>query len=226
MLLNAHRAARLLGTSERQIYRWVDDGEIPCRRVREQLRFNPTDLLEWATARRMAVHAEEFEDDSPADHPPSLAAALREGSVHLGVPGANREEVIRALVERLRLTERFDRDLLVEVLLARPSSGLAVLGDGIAIPEVRNPIVAPGGSPAVTVGYLANPVTLEGGHSVHTVLVAVTPTVRTHLRLIARLSRALADPGFKAALARRAGFTELVAECERVEAIPAGERAE
>src|SRR5260221_13993248 len=109
MLLTAHGAARLLGTSERQIFRWVDDQEMPCRRVRDQLRFNPTDLLEWATARSMAVHVEAFEDDDPADRPPSLAAAIGIGGVHANVPSSDRESVGHAVVERLPLPPTFDR---------------------------------------------------------------------------------------------------------------------
>jgi len=228
MLLNAHGAARLLATSERQIYRWVDDGEIPCRRVRDQLRFNPTDLLEWATTRRMPVHVDAFEDDDPRDRPPSLAAALAVGGVRRGVPGANRDEIVRALIERLQLPGTFDRELLIEVLLARPSSGLTAVGDGIAIPHVRNPIVTPGGRAAVTIAYLVTPIILDApdGQPTRTLIVATTPTVRTHLRLIARVSRAIADPAFKAALARHTELAELVREAERVEALPPPELPE
>ena len=225
MLLNAHGAARLLATSERQIYRWVDDGEIPCRRVRDQLRFNPTDLLEWATARRMAVHVEAFEDDDPKDRAPSLAAALQVGGLHRAVPGNDREEVIRAIVERLPSSEGFDRALLIEVMLARASTGLAVAADGIAIPAVRNPIITPGGRPAVTIAYLANPVTINV-RTVRTLIVATTPTVRSHLRLLARVSHAIADPAFKDALARNVELDTLVREAERIETMPPPEIAE
>lgn len=219
MLLTAHGAARLLGISERQIYRWVDDNEIPCRRVRDQLRFNPTDLLEWATTQMMAVHVEAFEDDDPADRPPSLAEAVRKGSVREGISGADREGAWRAIVDALPLPHAFDRDLLFEVMLARDANAVTAIGDGIAIPQVRNPIVAPGSQPEVTVCYLAAPISFGSEGTVHTMIVLVVPTVRTHLRLLARMARAMADPMFRAALGRRAGRDELVREAERIEAI-------
>ncbi|HTR54844.1 MAG TPA: PTS sugar transporter subunit IIA [Kofleriaceae bacterium] len=221
MLLTAHGAARLLGTSERQIYRWVDDNEIPCRRVRDQLRFNPTDLLEWATTQRMAVHVEAFEDDDPADRPPSLAAALRQGRVLDGVAGADREAVLRAIVGELPLPDTFDRELLIEVMLAREASAVTPIGDGIAIPQVRNPIVAARAQPEITVCYLATPIAFGGADgTIRTIIVAVVPTVRTHLRMLARLARALADETFRAALDRRAARDELVGVAERIEAAP------
>jgi PTS system nitrogen regulatory IIA component len=223
MLLTVQGAARLLGTSERQIYRWADEGEIPVRRIRDQLRFNRTDLLEWATSRRMAVHVDMFDDDDPGDHAPSLAAALRAGGAHRDVPGSDRETVLHAVVERMALPESLDRELFVEVLLARETTGTTAIGDGIAIPHVRNPVVAAGARAAVTVCYLASPVPFGApdGRPVHTVLMMVTPTVRNHLQMLAHLARALTDAGFKAAIARRAPIEDLTREAERIEAATA-----
>jgi PTS system nitrogen regulatory IIA component len=222
MLLTAQGAARLLGTSERQIHRWVDDEEIPHRRVRDQLRFNRTDLLEWATSRRLPVHVEAFEEDDPddRDRAPSLAAALRVGGVHRDVEGSDRESVLRAVVARLPIPPSLDRELLVDVLLARATTGTTAIGEGIAIPHVRNPFVAPGAAATVGVCYLATPVPLDApdGLPVQTLFMVVTPTVRTHLQMLARLARALTDAGFRAALHRGAALDELAAEAARIEA--------
>jgi nitrogen PTS system EIIA component len=222
MLLTAQGAARLLGTSERQIHRWVDDGEIPHRRVRDQLRFNRTDLLEWATSRRLPVHVEAFEEDDPDDRAPSLADALQRGGVHRDVAGTDRESVLHAVVDRLPLPPALDREMLVEVLLAREATGSTAIGDGIAIPHVRNPVVAAGAGATVGVCYLASPVPFEApdGRPVQTLFMAVTPTVRAHLQILARLARALHDPGFRAAVDRRGSLDELFAEAARIEAEP------
>jgi hypothetical protein len=45
----------------------------------------------------------------------------------------------------------------------------------------------------------------------------LTPTARTHLQLLSRLSFALYDAGLKAALTRRAAGPEILAEFQRVE---------
>jgi PTS system nitrogen regulatory IIA component len=158
MLLTAGSAARLLGTSERQIYRWVDDGEIPCRRVRDQLRFNRTDLLEWATARRLPVHVEAFAEDDPEDRPPSLSGALELGGIHVALDASDRESVVRTLLDRA-LPADIDRGLYVEVLLARESGGMTAIGEGLAIPQVRNPMVVAGHPPRVVICHVETPLT-------------------------------------------------------------------
>src|SRR5262245_27678578 len=121
MLLNVRDAAALLDTTERQLYRWVDDEEIPFQRIREEIRFNRSELLEWATARRLTVSARAFDSEDPEDTPPSLALALRGGGVQSNVQAPDRGAAIRSCIERLPLPESVDRELVTASMLARES---------------------------------------------------------------------------------------------------------
>jgi len=221
MLLTVRDAAALLRTTERQIYRWVDEEEIPFQRLREQVRFNRTELLEWATSRKLPVSLDAFDaEEDPEDRAPSLVAALRLGGVHHDVPGDDREAALRAAVTLTPLPPSLDRELLIEVLLARETTSSTAIGDGIAIPHVRHPVVAAGAAATVSLCFLARPVPFGApdGKPVHTIFTIVSPTVRTHLQVLAHLARVLQDPGFKAALDRRDPADELEREAGRVEA--------
>ena len=221
MLLTLREAAALLKATERQVYRWVDEGEIPFRRVRDQVRFHRTDLLEWATSRRLPISLEAFDSGlDPEDRAPSLAQAIRAGGVHHDVPGVDRESALRAVVERAPMPASVDREFVIEVLVARERTSSTAIGDGIAIPHVRQPVVAPGAPPTVVVSYLrtAIPFGAPDAKPVGTIFLFVSPTVRTHLQMLAHVARALQDPGFRAALDRRAPTDELAAEAARLEA--------
>jgi PTS system nitrogen regulatory IIA component len=219
MLLTVRDAARLLGKSEQQIYRWVDDGEIPFHKVNEQVRFHRAELLEWATARRLAVGVEIFQEDSHAALP-DLARALAAGGVHYGVEGSDRESVLRAVMKRMPFGEEADREFLLEVLLAREAMGSTGIGDGIAIPHVRNPVVLDGADTLVTLCFLGQPIPYGAidGQPVHTVFSLVSPTIKGHLQLLAKLSWALHDARFREAVLRRAPAEEILGEARRVEA--------
>ena len=52
--------------------------------------------------------------------------------------------MLRAVVARMPLADEGDRELLLDVLLAREAMGSTGVGDGIAIPHVRNPVVLDG----------------------------------------------------------------------------------
>jgi PTS system nitrogen regulatory IIA component len=221
MLLTVREAAKLLRATERQVYQWVDAGDIPFQRVRDQVRFNRTDLLEWATSRQLGVSLSAFGAGLGVDdHASRLAEALRLGGVHRNVEASDREAALRAVVQRTPTPPNLDRELVLEVLLAREASSSTAIGDGIAIPHVRQPIVAAGAPAAVSVSYLRSPIAFGSpdGKPVDTVILIVSPTVRTHLQLLAQLARALQDSAFRAALARRAPVEELVAQAVRLDA--------
>lgn len=221
MELNVRDAARLLRAPEKQIYRWIDEGEIPFYRINDQPRFNRAELLEWATSRQMPVSVEVFHDvGENGRSSPGLVEALTAGGVHAKVAGTDRESVLRAVVDILRLPPAVDREFLVQVLLAREAMGSTGIGDGIAIPHVRNPVVLHGASPSITLCYLANPISFDAidGKPVHTIFSIISATIRGHLHLLARLSWALHDPGFKAAVLRRASEDEILSEAARIEA--------
>jgi PTS system nitrogen regulatory IIA component len=218
MIITMKDVARLLSVPEDVVFGWVRAGRIPCTRAQEQYRFNRSEVLEWATARGMHVSIDLFPVATEGSAP-SLAAALEIGGVHHGIEGDDREEVLRRILAVMGLPEGADRELLQEVLLAEDALGSTAIGEGVAVPHVRNPIVLEVDRPSITLCSLAKPLDLDApdGQPVSTIFLMVSPTVRVHLRLLSRLVTALHDPRFKALIARRAPPEEIVAEARRVE---------
>jgi nitrogen PTS system EIIA component len=218
--LTVRQAAKLLSVSESEVYRWVDAGEIPCSMMNHQPLFSRAELLEWATVRRLPVSVKLFEDGEGGPEPVRLTDAIERGGVHKGIRGTDRQSVLRAMVEHLPVGDAQDRELLLEVLLAREALGSTAIGEGIAIPHVRSPLVFAGSRGALALCYLDAPVAFDAPDQqpVHTLFALVSPTIRAHLQLLSRLSLALLDRGFKAAVLRRADRDEIVSEARRVEA--------
>jgi PTS system nitrogen regulatory IIA component len=218
--LGVRDVSRLLNVSEKTVYRWIAHGVLPAYRVNEQYRFNRAELLEWATSRRMNVSATLFEEpESNATPIPGLVEALRAGGIFYRLGGKDKAAVLRAVVEHLRVPEEVDREFLLRVLLAREALQSTGIGDGIAIPHVRNPIVLHVSRPMVTLCFLERPIDFGAidGKPVHVLFTMVSPTVRAHLRLLSRLSFALHDGGFKKAVLRQASSDEILHEGQRVE---------
>jgi nitrogen PTS system EIIA component len=218
--LTVRDVAGLLNVSEKTIYRWIKDGGIPAYRVNEQYRFHRAEILEWATARKIGVSADIFhEAEGNGAQLPSLAEALQAGGIVYRLAGGDKEAVLRASVEAMHLPEEVDREQLLKVLLAREALASTGIGDGIAIPHVRNPIVLHVPRPSITLCFLERPVDFGAldGQPVHCLFTMVSPTVRAHLHLLSRLAFALRDPGFKGAVARQALRDEIFAELRRVD---------
>ena len=155
MQLVVKDVARLFNVSEKTVYRWIDQGILPAYRINDQYRFNRAELLEWATSRRMNVSPDIFaEPESSATPLPSLVEALQAGGIFYRIGGTEKESVLRAVVETLRLPEEVDRGFLLRVLLARETLESTGIGDGIAIPHVRNPVVLHVARPLITLCFL------------------------------------------------------------------------
>jgi PTS system nitrogen regulatory IIA component len=226
MQLSVKDAAAVLNVSEKTIYRWIKQGTIPCYRINEQYRFNRAELLEWATSRRIQVSPEIFAEKFSSSTPlPTLLEALKAGGVYYRVGGTDQASVLRAVVDILHLPEEVDREFLYQVLLARETLGSTGIGDGIAIPHVRNPVVLHVSRPTISLCFLEQPIEFGAidDKPVDTLFTLISPSVRAHLHLLSRLGIVLRNDEVKAALRSRATREELMDIFARVEnALPAG----
>jgi PTS system nitrogen regulatory IIA component len=220
--------SKFLSVSEATVTRWIKQRGLPAQHVAGQYRFHRAELLEWATANQIKVSVELFDNlESAAEPVPSLAEALEAGGIFYEVPDTNKHRALQALVGVLPLPEGTDRELLLRLFLAREASATTAIGDGIAVPHVRNPIVLNVSRPMVTLCFLEQPVDFGAldGKPVHVLFSLVCPTTRSHLQMLSRLSFALHDPKLKEVVLRQGPREEILREARRVEAglaAPAG----
>lgn len=213
MDLSVRDSAQLLKVSEKTIYRWVKQGKLPAYRVNEQYRFNRAELLEWATSQRINVSANIFVEPDSDVPVAGLTDALKAGGIQYRLSGTDKPSVLQSLVEVMPLPERVDRHFLLQVLLARESLGSTAVGNGIAVPHVRNPIVMHIPRPMITLCFLEQSIEFGAldGQPVHTLFTIVSPTIRAHLHLLARIGFALRDPVFAEAIAKKGSRDEILA---------------
>ena len=142
MQLTIRDVTKFLEVSESTVTRWIKRRGMPAQYVSGQYRFNRAELLEWATANQIKVSLQMFDrmetDLQPA---PTLHEALEAGGIFYRLHDTDKQGALRALVEVLPLPEGIDRELVLRLFLAREASASTAIGDGIAIPHVRNPIV-------------------------------------------------------------------------------------
>ena len=203
MLMKASEVAAELDEQESTVLKWIKKQKLPATLVKGSYRINRVDLLEWATEHGIKVPPELFGAAQADIHLPSLSEALEAGGVHCGVPGDDTLSVLRNVVNLLKLPPQMDPDFLLQVLLAREALGTTAVGDGIAIPHVRNPILLQSKpAPAITLCFLENPIDFGAldGEPVRILFLLTSPTVKVHLHLLSRLAYALHDGQFRGAL--------------------------
>ncbi|MFO0945132.1 MAG: PTS sugar transporter subunit IIA [Planctomycetota bacterium] len=218
MDLSIRDVAKALDVSERTVFRWIEEDDLPAVHVNEQFHVNRAELLEWATMHRKSLSPKMFEPESwNSDVPPSLADAIQVGSVHYDVPAIDAPGALRELVRRMPIEES-ERDMVWELMVRRESIRSTGIGGGIGLPHPRRPVVCHLSEPAITVCFFRQPIDFQApdGQPVHTLFGLLSPTQKIHLQLLARLAWALTRPGFRGAIDRRAPREEIVAEARKL----------
>lgn len=213
MQITVRQAATYLGVNEATLRRWIKDRNLPVHRVNERLHLNAIEVWEWAVEHGVPASRSLLEEAqrSPEQVPP-LSELLEAGGVHRDIEGEDKSAAFAAIVQRLPLSPEVDREFLLNVLDAREAMGSTGIGDGIAIPHVRNPILLHVDQPFVSLCLLRKPVEFGAidGKPVHALFLVVSPNVPAHLKILAQLGFILRDPGMRELLARRAPTAEIL----------------
>jgi PTS system nitrogen regulatory IIA component len=149
-----------------------------------------------------------------------LTPSLIRGGVHFGIKGTRREEIFGEVLSFLSLPAHIDRSFLKEMLISREQAGTTGIGNGIAIPHVKHPVIFSGLDPVVGLFFLETPVDFDAldGERVHTLFVILSGSFKGHLLLLSRLAFCLQNEDVKSALTHRANPEEILATFQVAEA--------
>ncbi len=221
MFLKVAELADAAGVNEKTVLFWIKDMGLPAHKQDDRYRINRIDLLEWATNTGISIPPEIFAVHNDQKRPTSVSDALQLGGIFYDLPGDTPETALREVVSRLQLPPGLDPDFLLQTLLAREALGSTSLGNGIAIPHVRNPIVGPSGESAISLCFLKNPIDFHAvdGLPVTILFTLVTPNVKAHLQLLAKLAFLLHDQPFLELLHHTNSETEIMTAIRALERV-------
>ncbi|PYP66789.1 MAG: PTS fructose transporter subunit IIA [Gemmatimonadetes bacterium] len=225
MQLTVREAASYLHVDEATVRRWIQRRGLPVHPVNERLYLNAIELWEWATENGIPVSRTLLEQaQRQPERVPPLSELLSAGGIHHDVGGKDKLGVLREIVRRLPLPPEIDREGLVTTLEAREAMGSTGIGDGIAIPHVRNPILLHVTAPFVTLCLLREAVDFDAvdGRPVHALFTVVSANVPGHLRILGSLGFVLHDEELRRLLSERAPGADLLARVRVVEGRASG----
>jgi PTS system nitrogen regulatory IIA component len=220
MELGSRQVAELLNISEKKLYQWITQKKIPVTRIGAQYRFNKAKLIEWAISEKIELPPSLFNENlQEAEDLFRLNQILEKGGIFYNLKGTDITSVLSEIVALMPFPEETDRNNVLQVLLARESMGSTGIGNGIAIPHVRNPIIMHITQPLISLCFLKKPIDFNSmdGKPVHTLFTIISPTPRTHLAVLARLSYALRDKAFSEIITKKSDKQTILAAAEAVE---------
>jgi nitrogen PTS system EIIA component len=220
MKLTVRDAARIFMVSDKTIYRWLENKSLPGYRINHQYRFKRDELLKWAAANNIKVSPDlSAESGSIGMYLENLSEAIQTGGIYYRVKGNDKKSALRSIVDLIRLPANIDRELLFRVLLEREEIASTGIGDGIAIPHVRNPNTFQIPNLIVSLSFLEEPIDFQSidNQPVYCLFTIVSPSVRSHLHLLSRLSFALHDKNLKKAIKTQSHCEDILSHIDRIE---------
>ncbi|GAC1470388.1 MAG: PTS sugar transporter subunit IIA [Desulfuromonadaceae bacterium] len=219
MFLKVTDLAAAAGVDEKTVLNWIKNKGLPAHKLDDRYRINRVDLLEWATNHGITIPPEIFAVSGETPDRPLVSEALVQGGIFYDLPGDTPETALREVVSKLKLPASLDPEFLLQTLLAREALGSTAFGNGIAIPHVRNPIVGQTNESAISLCFLKNPIDFDAvdGRPVTILFTLVTPNVKAHLYLLAKLAFLLHDQHVQELLHRPGSEAEIMTAIRALE---------
>ncbi|MCU7497268.1 MAG: PTS transporter subunit EIIA [Ignavibacteria bacterium] len=210
MDLSIKDVANLLMLEKKEIEKLVKKKLIPSKIIQDKVRFNKQAIIEWALLNNKPLnlsdssHFSEFRFDG-------LTSILDEESFYLNC-SFTESDYVEEMVRMLRLKEDIDRNVIAELLISREKLMSTAIGNGIALPHPRIPIILGREKPLICFFFPEKPLNIESvdGEAVHTLILLVSQTIKQHLFMLAHLSYLLSKEEFRKALKNRIPTGEIL----------------
>ena len=218
MDLKLKEVAELLNTPEKTVLGWVKDRKLRAYKIYNQYRFNRDELNEWILKGKIPVSAEVFQKVQTSV-PVSLVKLVMRGGICFDVTGENVREVLSSAVHAISLPAEIDREEILSSLLEREEMMTTGLGEGIALPHPRNPILADVDSESVSICPLKHPVDFNAidGLPVHTMIVILSANPRRHLEILSKVSFLCRQSDFVRSIREHADAEEIIRCVQKAE---------
>jgi len=194
-----------LQRDKREVQKLADRGQLPGRKVAGEWRFARAEINHWietqlSTLDDKQLTAVESSGAAPAaPGEPVISVLLSEETIAVPLEARTRASVLQELIKvASRTWNVFDPDAILEAVRQREEQGSTAFAGGVAIPHIHRPMPNALGDSVIAYGRTLSgiPFGAERGALTDIFFLVLSHDDRTHLRVLARLSRLLLRPGF------------------------------
>jgi PTS system nitrogen regulatory IIA component len=202
-MMDMEQLAAYLQRDVREVGKLASRGQLPGHKVGGEWRFARAEINHWIETQLPAFSEKQLEHLESAsgsdDGEPLLAGLLSEACMAVPLAATTRASVLRELVTLAEQTwQVYDPAAVLEAIRQREEMGSTALPNGVAIPHPRRPLPAALGESVVAYARTASGIPFGAPHGGLTdvFFLVCCRDDRTHLRVLARLTRLFLRPDF------------------------------
>jgi PTS system nitrogen regulatory IIA component len=202
-MMDMEQLAAYLQRDVREVGKLASRGHLPGHKVGGQWRFARAEINQWietqmhALTEKQLTNLESFGARSGDE--PLLAGLLAEASVAVPLAASTRASVLKELVSLAEQSwQVYDAEAVLDAVRQREEMASTALPSGVAIPHPRRPLPAALGESVLAYARTASGIPFGSPHGGLTDMffLICCRDDRTHLRVLARLTRLFMRPGF------------------------------
>lgn len=200
-IMDLQSAAEFLSRDVREVARLASRGYLPARRVGDGWRFSRTEVTQWVEKQMHAYTEQELaglEGQARGGSDLLLAQFLAPDCVAVPLQARTKQSALKELLETAeRSWQVYDPTTLLAALQQREELGSTALENGVALPHPHRPLPEAVGDTVIAYGRSFGGLHFGGPRNVLTdvFFLVLGHDARTHLQVLARLSRILMRPG-------------------------------
>ena len=148
-----------------------------------------------------------------------ITKLIRQGGIYKDVEGSTPAEIYKNVTQKMDLPEGITAEFVTSALIAREEVLSTAVGNGIALPHARSPIMKTDEDQRICIVYLKNPIDMKAPDErmVHVMFILLTHNPQVHLEILSSLAGLFRSLQFRKALEDRADeatITNLIREIE------------
>ncbi len=203
-MMDLEQVAVYLQRDQREVSKMATRGHLPAQKIAGQWRFARAEINHWIETQlhgfdEKQLTALETEHSEDAESEPLVSSLLSPASMAVPLPASTRASVLKELVALAEQTWHvYDPEAVLNAIKQREELGSTALASGVAIPHPRRPLPDALAESVIAFGRTASGIPFgesNGGLTDIYFLVCCRDN-RTHLLVLARLSRMLLRPYF------------------------------
>jgi PTS system nitrogen regulatory IIA component len=203
-MMDVQQLAAYLKRDVREVGKLASRGHLPGHKVGGEWRFARAEINHWLETQlsgysETQLAALETSGVRGGDREPLISELLSESSIAVPLTATTRSSVLRELVSLAEQSwQVYDAAAVLDAVRQREEKGSTALPSGVAIPHPHRPLPNALGESVMAYARTVSgiPFGAERGGLTDVFFLVCCRDDRTHLRVLARLTRLLMRPGF------------------------------
>ena len=212
MNLKIRDVAEMLHVSEKTIYRWIKEKRIPVYQINHQYRFNTDEIKDWMNRNRVDARNDRSVLAESDEHV-GLSELLQRGGIFYKVEGDSVRDLIWNSVAIIPTPQELAKETIAEAIYTRERMMNTAMGNGVAVPHTRTPLIRSSRDENLSICFLNQPVDFGSldGDPVHTIFLPLTASVQQHLEVLSKITFLCRQDEFMSLLRGQAARGEIMA---------------